>query len=226
MADFKKIDEILKNAILDPNKDVEALKIDFEFLTQSISPELAKRVDDIKEKIAKEFGDLVADIVTGLLNALLNLMIIGGLGVGYGFGLFDIGRVLGQRQALEEFQIYIPSPSETLELLYKGLISESKAEDIFKQHGISSEWFQLLKSAGAKLISPEQIRELYRRKFITTKTAFDLLKQHGYDHVQASLLLGLAFNRLSVSEGITAWLRGLISEQELDELLEINGYFG
>jgi len=153
--------------------DFEALRIEGEELVKVGSDELSKRIDDIKERIRQEAGDLIADIVGYLLNSILNLVIIGGAGLGAGFGTLDVGRVLGQRLILkrlvdqgtlfEGYSIYIPSPQDTLELLHKGRIEEHEAIDIFKLHGINEGWFWTLQEASKPRVSPEQIRELYRR---------------------------------------------------------------
>ena len=222
----QKIDEIVERLKTETEEITEEIQIELQKFSLFQGTEIERRVEEIRDRIRKEVGDMVADIVGYLLNALLNLIVIGGGGFGFGWGLFDAGRVLGQRYALSNLLLYIPSPQETYDLLHRGLLSESEAEQYLKEHGISEYFQRILRIATQPRVTPEQIRELYRRKFISADEAFRQLKLHGYDTVQASLILGLAYDRLPPETAIRAWLRGLISEQELDQLLEISGYFG
>lgn len=195
-----------------------------EELRNTLPPEQQKRIDEIREYLQREFGDFVADIISALLSGFLALLQLASFGMGYGFGLFDVWRIVGQRQALREMPIYIPQPSEIARLIHAGQLDEREGRELAKEYGVSDYWFDKILFQQKTLVSPETVRELYRRKFISTDTAFQLLKLHGFDHVQASLFLGLAYQRLSVAEAVNLWLRGEITEQYLDEILDINGY--
>ncbi len=198
---------------------------------EAVGEDVKKETENIREKIKKEIGDAFADLIKGLVDAILNTFVLASFSIGYALGGFGLGQEIGTRLARKRWlestgdpNLIIPSLNDILFLTLRGHLPEERGAELAKEWGISPYWWDLLKWTQKAIVSPSEIRELYRRKFIDTKTAFDLLKLHGYDHVHASLLLGLSYRRLDPSTAIGAWLRGFISEKDLDLYLEAEGF--
>ena len=224
--------ELLENLIKEVREGVEEIDDVVEIYGEKFTELVDEVVDEAKKTVTQDIAGVVGDIISRLIDAVKNVLLAFTSFWGYGSFGGEVARGWARieqapKVAEQGFYIYIPTLEDIIFLFHKGLIDRVQFENLSKFHLIEPSMLELLTLHLKPSVTPEQIRELYRRKMIDTTTAFDLLKRfHGYDNVQASLLLALAYNRLSVSEALTAYYRGLITEAELDEYLDIAGYFG
>lgn len=191
-----------------------------------IAEPLDQALSEAIRAIEEDVGQVVANILKGLLSAIINILAIASIPIGYGLAGFQSGQLLGEyaaKRVLRDKEIWIPSIRDLIDLRRRGIIGDIDLDRYMAFHGVSREWVQRLFQLTKTLITPDQIARAWRLGNIPTDMAFQLLRMHGYDDAQASLLLGLEYSPLSPSEAISLWLRKEISEQELDEYLKKAG---
>ena len=153
----------------------------------------------------------------------MNLLKWGGAGIGFSLGLLDLGREFGQQYANTQLPVSIPDIQTLLEAWNRGAITDYQLSENLLKYGYNKEWQEVLKQVGKQRVSPDTIRHLWRIGALDTAKAIRYLKELGLDLQQSVLWLSAGFQRLDVSQAVSLYLRGKITEEELDRYLRWNG---
>ena len=220
---FNFIDELVKNALFSPAYPIYELGVQKLTGSDALQKAIDEAVSQTRKKIVSEYGDQIVAVSKALLQAFVELLKYGGAGIGFTLGLLDLGREWGQQYANEQIPITLPDVDVLLQGYYKGFLQDIELSNKLLKWGYSKDAQELLLKVNKPRVSADTIRHLYGIGAINTKKALDYLKELGLDFQQSVLWLSAYYRRLDTSEAVSLYLRGEITEQELDNYLRWNG---
>lgn len=129
----------------------------------------------------------------------------------------------------------LPSPTQGYEMLHRGKIEEDELRQLLKISDYAPAWIQNLIDIAYSPYTRVDIRRMHKVGELTDQGVYEAYKDIGYNHERATKLMGFTvklnqestenLNKdLTTSQALRAYVNGIITEAEVDGLLQQIGY--